>query len=145
MILSDLFHSRFALVQDVMDRWLRFLDTVHVEVKLIVGNHDRALVHSLNDLSIECCSNILQFDRLMLSHEPYPQQKALNICGHIHPCVRIKNKLDNLRLPCFCLKQARKRLVLPSSGAFTGGYEVDLKSGSTAYVIAEHTVILFDG
>jgi uncharacterized protein len=150
IILGDLFHSRFALVPEVMDQWLHFLNaiqlnTVKVEVKLIVGNHDRSLTHRLNDLSIECCSDALQFDRLVLSHEPCPTLKTLNICGHIHPCVRLKTKLDDLRLPCFHLERSNHLLVLPSFGAFTGGYEVSLKSDAIAYVIAENTIVPFEG
>ncbi|MBW4583154.1 MAG: ligase-associated DNA damage response endonuclease PdeM [Tildeniella nuda ZEHNDER 1965/U140] len=145
IILGDLFHSRFSLVKEVLDGWSRFLDAIDLEVKLIIGNHDRALINSLSQLSITCFTDALQCDRLLLSHEPCSQPKALNICGHIHPCVRLRTKLDNLRLPCFYLEQQQKRLVLPSFGAFTGGYEVELKPGSTAYVIAENTVVAFEG
>jgi uncharacterized protein len=145
MILGDLFHSRFSLVKDVIDGWAQFLAAVQVDVKLIVGNHDRALSKSLQPLSIECFTEALQYNRLLLSHEPCSQPNVLNICGHIHPCVRIKTKLDQLRLPCFYLERKEKRLVLPSFGAFTGGYEVELTSGSTAYAIAENTIVPFDG
>lgn len=141
IILGDLFHSRFSLVKDVLDGWSRFLDAVDLEVKLIIGNHDRALVNSLTQLSIACFTDALQCDRLLLSHEPSSQPKALNICGHIHPCVRIRTKLDNLRLPCFYLEHQQNRIVLPSFGTFTGGYEVALKKGAIAYVIAENTVV----
>ncbi|MBW4474352.1 MAG: ligase-associated DNA damage response endonuclease PdeM [Stenomitos rutilans HA7619-LM2] len=140
IILGDLFHSRVSLTQEVNDGWKQFLDTVPIEVKLIIGNHDRALANRLSQLSIHCCTD-LQLDRLLLSHEPCPHPKILNICGHIHPCVRIKTKLDSLRLPCFYLDQSQNLLVLPSFGAFTGGYEVDLKKGAIAYAIAEDTVI----
>ena len=145
VILGDLFHSRFSLVKEVVDGWARFLAATKVDVKLIVGNHDRALSKRLEPLSIECFTEALQYDRLLLSHEPCSQPKTLNICGHIHPCVHIKTKLDQLRLPCFYLERKEKRLVLPSFGAFTGGYEVELKPGSTAYAIAEDTIVPFAG
>ncbi|SRR5579883_55406 len=141
IILGDLFHSRFALVQDVVDRWTDFLNAVQVEVKLVVGNHDRALLHQFKDLAIKCYSNGLQYDRLLMSHEPSPQAHTLNICGHIHPCVRLKTRLDNLRLPCFYWEHAKNLLVLPSFGAFTGSYEVALTAGTIAYAIAEQAVI----
>ncbi|MBW4692004.1 MAG: ligase-associated DNA damage response endonuclease PdeM [Lyngbya sp. HA4199-MV5] len=144
IILGDLFHSRVSLTQEVIDSWTRFLNAVSIEVKLIIGNHDRALAKRLCQLSIHCCSH-LQVDRLLLSHEPCPQPKTLNLCGHIHPCVRIKTKLDQLRLPCFYLDQTQNLLVLPSFGAFTGGYEVALKKGTIAYAIAEETIVSLKG
>ena len=39
-ILGDLFHSKFALVDEVLDSWSDFLNTSLADVKLIVGNHD---------------------------------------------------------------------------------------------------------
>lgn len=144
MILGDLFHSHVSLTQDVINGWTKFLDAVSIDVKLIIGNHDRALANRLSPLSIQCCTD-LRIDRLLLSHEPCPQPKTLNLCGHIHPCVRIKTKLDHLRLPCFYLDRTQNLLVLPSFGAFTGGYDVTLKKGTIAYAIAEETVIPFKG
>jgi len=144
IVLGDLFHSRFSLVTEVVDGWTRFLNAVPIDVKLIIGNHDRALANRLSALSIHCSTD-LQIDRLLLSHEPSPQPKTLNICGHIHPCVRIRTKLDNLRLPCFYLDQTQNMLVLPSFGAFTGGYEVKLKKGAIAYAIAEDSIIALKG
>ncbi|XGV99822.1 MAG: ligase-associated DNA damage response endonuclease PdeM [Leptolyngbya sp. BL-A-14] len=144
IVLGDLFHSRVSLTQAVIDGWIQFLDAVSIDVKLIIGNHDRTLANRLSELSIHCCTDF-QVDRLLLSHEPCPQPKTLNICGHIHPCVRIKTRLDHLRLPCFYWDKAQNLLVLPSFGAFTGGYDVALKKGTIAYAIAEDTVIPLRG
>jgi DNA ligase-associated metallophosphoesterase len=142
-ILGDLFHSRLALVDPVLVEWERFLQKVETEVSLIVGNHDRPLIPALKSLSIHCIPDAIQLDRLVLSHEPFSQGSCLNICGHIHPCVRIKTRLDQLRLPCFYWERSHNRLTLPSFGEFTGGYEVEVGSTSVAYLIAEGQVIPF--
>jgi uncharacterized protein len=144
-VLGDLFHSKFALVDEVFECWFEFLNAINADVKLILGNHDRALVSTLNQLSIECIPNAIQIDTLVLSHEPSPQFGCLNICGHVHPCVNLKTKLDRLRLPCFYFDGTDQSLILPSFGEFTGGYEVDLKPNSIAYVVAENQVIEFKG
>ncbi len=148
-ILGDLFHSKQALVEEVLEQWFNFLAVVQIDVKLIVGNHDRALVPTLQQLSLTCLTDPIQIDALVLSHEPIPQsaanQPALNICGHVHPCVRLKTRLDTLRLPCFYLNNAEKSLILPSFGEFTGGYEVPLVRHTIAYAIAEDQVISFAG
>jgi uncharacterized protein len=146
-VLGDLFHSKFALVDEVFECWLEFLNGIQADVQLILGNHDRALVATLSQLSIQCIPQAIQIDKLVLSHEPHPQlspqSPVLNICGHIHPCVRIKTQLDNLRLPCFYFDATENLVVLPSFGDFTGGHEVELKPRSTAYVIAGDRVIEF--
>ncbi|UBF25277.1 ligase-associated DNA damage response endonuclease PdeM [Kovacikia minuta CCNUW1] len=144
LILGDLFHSKFALVDEVLNSWQRFLKTLHADVQLIIGNHDRYLTSSLQSLSIDC-TDMIQFERLLLSHEPTPKQNYLNICGHVHPCIRIRTRLDQLRLPCFYFDRDQMLLMLPSFGEFTGGYEVQLKPGSTAYAIADSSIIPFQG
>ena len=143
-ILGDLFHSKFALVDEVLNSWSVFLNTVSAAVTLIVGNHDRNLIEALSHLSMQCFTDAIQIGNLVFSHKPYPQGDCLNICGHVHPCVRIKTKLDNLRLPCFHLEKSQNRLTLPSFGEFTGGYEVSIASDAIAYVIAEGAIIPFE-
>ncbi|QZZ20762.1 ligase-associated DNA damage response endonuclease PdeM [Leptothermofonsia sichuanensis E412] len=143
-ILGDLFHSRYALVSEVLDSWTKFLDSIPTEVHLVVGNHDRALISDLQPFAIHCFTDGIKIGNLVLSHEPQPQQNCLNICGHIHPCIRIKTRLDNLRLPCFYLDTSQNLLMLPSFGEFTGGYDVSLKSDAIAYVVVDHAVIPFN-
>lgn len=144
-VLGDLFHSKYALVDEVLGPWIEFTQSVKASVKLIIGNHDRNFIPKLEQLSINCIFDAIQIDNLVLSHEPEPRSSCLNICGHIHPCVRIKSRLDYLRLPCFYFEHTQNQLILPSFGEFTGGYEVPLKTGTTAYVIAEDSVIPFVG
>lgn len=143
IILGDLFHSRLGLVDDVLNSWSDFCQTTSSHIQLIVGNHDRHLVSTLKHCAIECHSTPLQIQNLLLSHEPLPQAHSLNICGHVHPCLRIRSKLDTLRLPCFYFDALQQTLTLPSFGEFTGGYEVSLSQGAIAYVIAETAVIPF--
>lgn len=140
-ILGDLFHSKYALVDEVLAGWSQFQAAVEAEIVLIVGNHDRHLIQTLKNSSIYCFTHAIEVDNLLLSHEPSPQKGFLNICGHIHPCVHLKEKLDQLRLPCFYLDRTQNLLVLPSFGEFTGAYEVPLKRNSAAYVIADDCVI----
>ncbi|MEX0267891.1 ligase-associated DNA damage response endonuclease PdeM [Leptolyngbyaceae cyanobacterium UHCC 1019] len=144
-ILGDLFHSKLALVDEVLECWFQFLAATQVDVTLILGNHDRALISTLQQLSIQCITTPIQVENVVLSHEPSPQSGYLNICGHVHPCIRIKSKLDNLRLPCFYVDQAQNILILPSFGEFTGGYEMPLTRHSRAYVIAGDRVVTIHG
>lgn len=137
VILGDLFHSRDALVEEVLTAWDQWQQRVPTRVQFLVGNHDRPLVSRLRQFSIECLTEPLQLPQIRLSHEPDPSPDCLNLCGHLHPRLRLKTRLDELRLPCFYLDTVQKLLVLPSFGGFTGGYDIDLKPGAIAYAIVE--------
>lgn len=145
IILGDLFHSNASLTPEVLEQWTTFLNRTDVTVKLIIGNHDRKVERSLSTLSIDCYPDGLQQDQFLFSHEPAPQTGFINLCGHIHPCVRIKTKLDQLRLPCFYFDKSLNLLLLPSFGEFTGGCEMVLTGDAIAYIIAEDTVIPWAG
>jgi len=143
-VLGDLFHAKAGLVEEVIDGWLRFLEATQLDAHLIVGNHDRGLVETLSQLSLTCHTHPVELAPWILSHEPLPATDGINVCGHIHPCVRIGGKGDRLRLPCFYWEPRLNRLTLPSFGEFTGGYDVAIVHNAVAYVIAEDAVIPFD-
>jgi DNA ligase-associated metallophosphoesterase len=142
-ILSDLFHSRAGLVDEVIDRWLKFLSQTQVEAHLILGNHDRPLRDCMSQLSLTCQTRPVEVATWILSHEPLPWASGINICGHIHPCVWLGGRGDRLRLPCFYWEHQAHRLILPAFGEFTGGHNVPLNAQVTAYVVADNAVVPF--
>lgn len=141
-VLGDLFHSPRGFDDRVLQPWIHLTETCGATVQVILGNHDRAIAQSLQAFSISCCTHPVEYPGLMLSHEPINVPDSVNLCGHIHPCLLLKTRLDTLRLPCFFLEHNRQ-LVLPSFGSFTGGYEITLKPGSVAYVVAEGAIVPF--
>jgi DNA ligase-associated metallophosphoesterase len=143
-ILGDLFHSRRSLVPEVLIGWDMFLKEIAARVCLIVGNHDRRLVADLPPLAMECQVEAVMLGPFLLSHEPEQvSAEAVNICGHIHPVVKLRSRTDSLRLPCFFVEPDQRRITLPSFGEFTGGYEVDLVGNTCAYVACEGEAIAF--
>ncbi|MEB3360389.1 MAG: ligase-associated DNA damage response endonuclease PdeM [Synechococcales bacterium] len=145
VILGDLFHSRLALVDEVLEPWAAFLHGTDADVTLLVGNHDRPFAHHLPQIPNQQITETLALGTLFLSHDPQPQANHLNLCGHVHPCLKLTTRLDSLRLPCFYVDRPQNLILLPSFGSFTGGYEVSLKLGTVAYAIAEGTLIPFEG
>ena len=146
-ILGDLFHSRQGMVPEVEAVWSDFLKDTDAKVTLIVGNHDRAALGPVFDMAYS--TTPIPLGKLLLSHEPATGSHAdyadqLNICGHIHPVVQLKSATDSLRLPCFYHEHQPQRLTLPSFGEFTGGYEVAIGEGRTAYFIIEGCLMVLD-
>ncbi len=144
-ILGDLFHSKQSLVSEVLTGWETFLQEIPARVTLIVGNHDRRLVSALPPMAMNCQIDAVTVGPFLLSHEPeIGHNAALNICGHIHPVVKLRSRTDSLRLPCFFVERDQRRLTLPSFGEFTGGYEVNLIQNTCAYVVCEGDAIAFN-
>lgn len=145
-ILGDLFHSRQGLVKEVAAAWSKFLKDTDANVTLIVGNHDRAALGPVFDMDYS--TNPISLGTLLLSHEPVSADSLktghLNICGHVHPVVQLQSAIDRLRLPCFYHEHQPRRLTLPSFGSFTGGYEVAIGKGRTAYLTVEGCLMVLD-
>lgn len=144
-ILGDLFHSEQSLVPEVLIDWDLFLKEVKAHTTLIVGNHDRRLISALPPFAMDAQAEAITLGPIVLSHEPEIQHPStLNICGHIHPVIKLRSPTDSLRLPCFFVEHDQKRLTLPSFGEFTGGYEVDLVDNTCAYIACEGEAIAFN-
>ena len=145
-VLGDLFHSRQGMVAEVEAAWSKFLEEMDTKVTLIVGNHDRAALRPVFNMNYS--PHPIPLGKLLLSHEPvsldYRPKDYMNICGHTHPVVQLKSTTDSLRLPCFYHEHQCQRLTLPSFGSFTGGHEVAIGKGRTAYLAVEGCLIVLD-
>jgi DNA ligase-associated metallophosphoesterase len=142
-ILGDLFHHQAGLTDGVRHQWLTFLEATGVTAHLILGNHDRRLQSSLAPWAVDCCLDAVALGDLMLSHEPATEGDTVNVCGHLHPCLRLTLGGDRLRLPCFHWQPRHHRLTLPAFGDFTGGYDIRLGPGEVAYTVADDAVVAF--
>ena len=134
LFLGDLFHSQPNVEWNWFGDWLS--RNTHVTFELVLGNHDRDLqqheVHKMLQTSTE-----KEIGPFVFTHEPLEQPHATlyNICGHIHPGVRLSGKGgQHLRLPCFWFGE--KQGILPAFGNLTGA--VPLKGKAKIYAIAQN-------
>lgn len=86
----------------------------------ILGNHDPDIPAGLRgdqEDHIECGG-------FLLTHLPTAPLRdgGVNICGHLHPKVRIKTRRRAISRPCWAV--SRERIIMPSFGTFTGGLDV---------------------
>jgi DNA ligase-associated metallophosphoesterase len=84
----------------------------------IAGNHDPEPPSWLGGQITEEVS----IGGLTFRHEPSGQSADGEIAGHLHPCKTVTRRGQSLRRRCFA--SDRKRLVMPSFGAYTGGLDV---------------------
>lgn len=84
----------------------------------IEGNHDP---EPPEDLGGEVL-HTLELGRLILRHEPAQGEAVGEICGHLHPCAKVRGQGRSVRR--FAFATNGKRLILPAFGAYTGGLNV---------------------
>lgn len=84
----------------------------------IEGNHDGALRGRLpGDHAVRH-----EEAGLVFVHEPSPGPVSGEVCGHLHPAVKVRGPGRNVRRRAFVTDG--RRLVMPAFGALTGGLNV---------------------
>ena len=119
IILGDLFHSKYSISESLKSKVELLAETLNIKIELIVGNHDIGCkVKNIRSLNFKRSNNFI------FSHEPLKkfEENLLNICGHYHPKIYLKNAKDKLSFRCFALDEKENILYLPAFGDLTGGY-----------------------
>ena len=137
IILGDLFHSQYSVGKILQKKVEDLPELLKTNIELIQGNHD-----------IGCkFKNIKVFDykktkNITFSHEAVNSaySSTLNICGHYHPKLYLKNKNDKLSFRCFAMDKNKNTLFLPAFGDLTGGYPCK-KSFKKWAIVSEEEII----
>ncbi len=138
IFLGDLFHSVQNKDWDLFQVFIKTYN--HIHFTLIKGNHDIIHDDKLSAIMDEVVGIGLALGPFYLTHEPLEHKALYNLCGHIHPAVRLRGKgLQSVRLPCFYFGQ--RQGILPAFGSFTGGYTLEVKDHEDVFVVAENEVI----
>ena len=119
IILGDLFHSKYSISESLKSKVELLAETLNIKIELIVGNHDLGCrVKNIKFIDFKRSNNFI------FSHEPLDkiEENILNICGHYHPKIYLKNAKDKLSFRCFALDEKKHVFYLPAFGDLTGGY-----------------------
>ena len=137
IILGDLFHSKFSIDKTLQKKVEDLPELLKTNVELVLGNHDEGC----NIKNIKILNNI-KTKNIVFSHEPVnlADNKTLNICGHYHPKLYLKNERDKLSFRCFALDNDKNTLFLPAFGDLTGGYPCK-KSFKKWAIISEKEIL----
>lgn len=137
LILGDLFHSHYNL------EWENFIDFLKkfkdLSFHLVLGNHDILSEQNYVVDNLKVYKNHT-IDPFFFTHEPHSTPGLYNMCGHIHPSIKMEGKgLQRLRLPCFHFME--NQAILPAFGTFTGTFQVSPDEKDDVFVTAERTII----
>ncbi len=137
IILGDLFHSSFSIDKTLQKKIEDLPELLKTNIELILGNHDVGC--DIKNLKI---FNIRKTKNLSFSHEPVNSKdnKTLNICGHYHPKIYLKNNGDRLSFRCFAMDMKKNTLYLPAFGDLTGGYPCK-KSFKKWAILSENEIL----
>jgi DNA ligase-associated metallophosphoesterase len=138
--MGDLFHSHLNHQWTYLNEFLAEIDCT--QFHLIKGNHDVLGAEAYRQSILKIHEEPFLLDRFILSHEPMKTVPAglLNICGHIHPGVRLAGRAKQaVTLSCFF--QSESRLLLPAFGNFTGLATIRPKSQDRVWVIVNEKII----
>jgi DNA ligase-associated metallophosphoesterase len=147
VFLGDFLHSARARAAATLAE-LRSWRESHagIEMTLVRGNHDARAGDPPADLRIAVVDEPLPLGAFALCHHPRPREGRYVLAGHWHPCVRVRGRLDSLRLPCFWMGDDTGRVpgravgVLPAFGSFTGMHPIDVVTGDRIYAVADGLV-----
>jgi DNA ligase-associated metallophosphoesterase len=136
VFLGDLFHS------DYNNAWPAFKNMLDLFPKsifhLVLGNHDILDESLYRGMEL---TYLMEINNLILTHEPQEViiEGKYNLCGHIHPGVRLKGKSkQSLRIPCFFF--GKHIGILPSFGTFTGSHVIKPSQEDLVFVVQEGVV-----
>ena len=122
LILGDLFHSAINNSWKYFREFCR--DRVPVRPELVLGNHD--ILDTKNYDFLDLYQDTLTVDPFVFSHKPLENstsQDGYNICGHIHPAVRLSGiAKQSVRVECFYF--GSNHGILPAFGNFTGNAKI---------------------
>lgn len=139
VFLGDFLHARASHASATVAAMLAWR-LRHPELRLLLvrGNHDLRAGDPAAALGIEMVDEPFTIAPFSFCHHPDIAGDGYVLAGHVHPVYILSSRLDSLRLPCFLAGPTR--MVLPSFGAFTGGFVVDAAPGDHVYVSSGEAV-----
>jgi len=121
LVLGDLFHAQLQAHEPWFADMERFTARhPALEFRVVRGNHDR-IAGVPAHWRIQWREAPLVDAPFVFMHDAAPSPLGYALGGHLHPVTTLRDAHDKLRLPVFWLRAHYG--VLPSFGAFTGGFE----------------------
>lgn len=135
LINGDILHAGDNTDVDFFCEWKK---GIPADFHLIKGNHDRIS----KELEVKLCLTSIQEELkagpFCFVHEFDSQCTDFQITGHIHPGIEIRNKIKNIRLPCFAVTE--KQILLPAFSEFTGLDTRNLPSRATFFPLTPNEI-----
>lgn len=133
VFLGDFLHARAAHAPATLAAMLvwRRRNSL-VRLTLVRGNHDLRAGDPAAALGIGMVDEPHTVGAFSFCHHPDVAADGYVLAGHVHPVYVLASRHDSLRLPCFLVGPGR--MILPSFGAFTGGFAITPQAAERVFV-----------
>lgn len=139
LFLGDFLHARAAHAPATLAAMLGWRSRhPGLRLTLVRGNHDRHAGDPAASLAIAMADEPYTVGPFSFCHHPDLEADGYVLAGHVHPVFVLATRFESLRLPCFLVGPGR--MVLPSFGAFTGGFPVVPGAGEQVFVTSGEAV-----
>jgi DNA ligase-associated metallophosphoesterase len=139
VFLGDFLHSKAAHAKPTQDALLAWRHSRQdLLLTLVRGNHDRHAGDPADKLGITLVDEPFTLGPFSFCHHPDTAAPGYVLAGHIHPVFVLATRFDALRLPCFVA--GPQRMILPSFGAFTGGYVITPEQSDRIWVSSGESI-----
>lgn len=137
VILGDLFHAKEATTGAPIEAFRQWRDDhSHIDLKLIVGNHDRK---AFAEGDRKDWMDAIDEPPFRFAHHPV-QEELYVLSGHLHPGFRLRAPGHPTQsLPCFWFSE--HFAVLPAFGSFTGLSIVKTRPGDRVFLATGKRVL----
>ena len=133
LFLGDFLHARAAHAPSTLAAMRAWRErNPDVRLTLVRGNHDVRAGDPSASLNMTMVDEPYNVGPFSFCHHQDIAAPSYVLAGHVHPVYILSSRLDSLRLPCFLVGPTRT--VLPSFGAFTGGYVITPEANEQVYV-----------
>lgn len=138
LILGDLFHSDYNREMLLFkEHRAKHKDCAYI---LVEGNHDIIENEDIFALGIDEIYESYEEGPFYFSHHPTEHKELYNLCGHVHPGIRLRGKaFQSLRIPMFYFGE--KIGILPAFSSFSGLGTVKPKKKDFLFGICDGEVI----
>lgn len=140
LILGDWIHQKESWTQELFLAMKDFFESYQqIHWILLMGNHDRGSKAYFQQFPIEIADESYQIGPFLFTHGHQPNTgKLFLIEGHVHPVITLRDGPLKMRFPSFVL--SKDRLLIPSFGQLTGGFEIPKKSSNRIFAVTQKEV-----
>jgi DNA ligase-associated metallophosphoesterase len=139
VFLGDFLHARASHASATLAAMLAWRRrNSSVRLTLVRGNHDLHAGDPAAALEIGMVDEPHTVGAFSFCHHPDIAGDGYVLAGHVHPVFVLVSRREALRLPCFLAGPAR--MILPSFGAFTGGFVITPQAGERVFVSSGEAV-----
>ncbi|MFZ4573723.1 MAG: ligase-associated DNA damage response endonuclease PdeM [Phycisphaerales bacterium] len=142
-VLGDLLHSGAGLTGEVVERVGAWRAAFQGSVRVIEGNHDRAIARVKDAWGLELLGPRHELGGFVLKHFAEPEADRFLWCGHEHPATHLGGRADGVRVPCFAV--ACNMVVIPAFSRLAAGSSRGIPDGAELYALTPERVLKVPG